>query len=166
MSNYSFAERRKWFEEYTHSARQGTFPPPYGAANPMAGIRWVCPCCGYPTLEERSRWEICCLCRWGDYGQDDPHADEVWGGPNYIFSLSMARSNFEEYLTKHDPRQERTLLFGIIDTTVEQEAKRHIVAAFDSMVNETDQGLLNILWQRVSYNEKVLELELFRRAGE
>jgi len=166
MSKYSFAERRRWFEDYTHSALQGTFPPPFGVEDPSAGTRWVCPCCGYPTLEERIRWEICCLCNWEDDGQDDPNADEVWGGPNSVYSLSKARSNFEEYLTKHDPRQERTLLFGLVKTPVEQEAKRYIVAAFDSMINETDQGLLNTLWQRVSDYEKVLEQELFRKTHE
>ena len=106
------------------------------------------------------------MCNWEDDGQDDPNADEVWGGPNSVYSLSKARSNFEEYLTKHDPRQERTLLFGLVKTPVEQEAKRYIVAAFDSMINETDQGLLNTLWQRVLDYEKVLEQELFRKTHE
>ncbi|WP_442894120.1 CPCC family cysteine-rich protein [Bradyrhizobium sp. AZCC 1721] len=30
-----------------------------------------CPCCGFPTLSERSAWEICCVCWWEDDGQGD-----------------------------------------------------------------------------------------------
>ncbi|MBO0695844.1 MAG: hypothetical protein J2P56_07045, partial [Verrucomicrobia bacterium] len=53
-----------------------------------------CPCCGFRTLSERSSWEICAVCWWEDDGQDDPNADEVWGGPNDKYSLSAARANF------------------------------------------------------------------------
>ncbi|WP_081327515.1 MULTISPECIES: CPCC family cysteine-rich protein [Paenibacillus] len=34
--------------------------------------RFNCPCYGYPTLEERRGWEICCLCDWEDDGQERP----------------------------------------------------------------------------------------------
>ncbi|WP_218025583.1 CPCC family cysteine-rich protein [Capsulimonas corticalis] len=42
-------------------------------------MRYPCPCCGYPTLPRRGWQDICGLCSWHDDGQDDPHADEVWG---------------------------------------------------------------------------------------
>ena len=53
-----------------------------------------CPCCGQPTLRERCRYEVCPECWWEDDGQDDPHADEVWGGPNADVSLTQARANY------------------------------------------------------------------------
>lgn len=54
-----------------------------------------CPCCGYDTLNERDRYETCFLCHWEDDGQDDPNADQVWGGSNQDFSLTEARENFK-----------------------------------------------------------------------
>jgi hypothetical protein len=54
----------------------------------------ACPCCGFLTLPKRGDDEICPVCFWHDDGQDDPHADEVWGGPNYSLSLTQARRNF------------------------------------------------------------------------
>ncbi len=56
-----------------------------------------CPCCRYHTLEERGGYEVCPVCYWEDDGQDDPDADEVWGGPNADLSLTQARVNFEEF---------------------------------------------------------------------
>lgn len=38
--------------------------------------------------------EICNVCWWEDVGQDDPRANEVWGGPNGKYSLCAARANF------------------------------------------------------------------------
>ncbi|WP_253907628.1 CPCC family cysteine-rich protein [Bacillus sp. WMMC1349] len=49
--------------------------------------REKCPCCGFPTIEERRIFEICELCNWEDDGQDDPNADEVWGGQMVIIPL-------------------------------------------------------------------------------
>lgn len=54
-----------------------------------------CPCCRYFTLEEGGGYEVCPACYWEDDGQDDPHADEVRGGPNADLSLTQARINFE-----------------------------------------------------------------------
>jgi hypothetical protein len=54
-----------------------------------------CPCCSCKSLYGRGQDEICPVCFWHDDGQDDPEADEVWGGPNYDLSLSRALENFE-----------------------------------------------------------------------
>jgi hypothetical protein len=54
---------------------------------------YVCPCCGYATLEKAIDSEICDICYWEDDGQDDPEANEVWGGPNHV-SLIEGRINF------------------------------------------------------------------------
>ena len=56
-----------------------------------------CPCCGFPTLTKRADDEICGVCGWQDDGQDDPRADEVWGGPNRGYSLNVARANFRSH---------------------------------------------------------------------
>jgi hypothetical protein len=40
-------------------------------------------------LSERGGYEICRLCNWEDDGQDDPHAEEVWGGPNRHSDLEL-----------------------------------------------------------------------------
>jgi len=55
-----------------------------------------CPCCGYLTLHGRGGYEICTVCFWEDDGQDDHDADEIRGGPNKDFSLTMARDNFKK----------------------------------------------------------------------
>ena len=57
---------------------------------------FACPCCGYATLGEEGGYEICVLCFWEDDGQDDPKADENWGGPNSV-SLTEARINFLQF---------------------------------------------------------------------
>jgi hypothetical protein len=60
-----------------------------------------CPCCGYRTLHERAGDDICSVCFWHDDGQDDAHADEVWGGPNKDLSLTKARENFRSFGAVH-----------------------------------------------------------------
>jgi len=40
-------------------------------------------------------YEICPVCFWEDDGQDDLHADAVWGGPNKDLSLTVARENYK-----------------------------------------------------------------------
>ena len=99
--------------------------------------KFSCPCCGYPTLCERGRYDICELCNWEDDGQDDPHADEVWGGPNYTYSLAEARINFQRYRIMYDPHRPATRLGGNSNTPAEDEAKRVIIEAFDAMVGES-----------------------------
>ena len=59
-------------------------------------MKLECPCCHNVTLGERGAWEICPVCFWEDDGQDDPRADEVWGGPNYELSLTAARENYKK----------------------------------------------------------------------
>jgi hypothetical protein len=58
---------------------------------------YLCPCCDFRTLQGRGGFEICSVCFWEDDGQDDPHADEVWGGPNRDLSLTAARANYAAF---------------------------------------------------------------------
>lgn len=55
---------------------------------------YQCPCCRCFTLGEPAGYSICPVCFWEDDGQNDPYADEVWGGPNSDLSLTAARENF------------------------------------------------------------------------
>jgi hypothetical protein len=82
------ATRQAWFEGYVRRLENDAIvaPPELGP--------YRCPCCHYLTLRARSRFEICPVCSWEDDGQDDPHAEEVWYGPNKSLSLTDARLNF------------------------------------------------------------------------
>ena len=54
---------------------------------------FCCPCCGYATLGGPGSYRICHICFWEDDGQDDPYADEDFGGPNRV-SLTQGRINY------------------------------------------------------------------------
>ena len=94
------------------------------------GVSFTCPCCGYPTLSERGAYNICPLCDWEDDGQDDPHADEIWGGPNSDYSLSEARTNFKKYLTMYRPNNERAYEMHLQELPI----KRELVSIYDQML--------------------------------
>jgi Cysteine-rich CPCC len=70
------------------------------------GDQLPCPCCGYLTLPDRGIYDICPVCFWEEDGQDDPHADEVWGGPNGSLSLTEARNNYRVLGASDPGRQE------------------------------------------------------------
>jgi len=53
-------------------------------------------------MDARGDFEICDECGWEDDGQDDPHADEVWGGPNGSLSLSAARTDYAAAVAAQD----------------------------------------------------------------
>src|SRR3989344_465877 len=71
-----FSARRKVFDEHIKQKDIKLFS---------------CPSCGYPTLGERGGYEICSICDWEVDNQDDPKADELWGGPNSNLSLTRSR---------------------------------------------------------------------------
>ena len=52
-----------------------------------------CPCCGYYTLSEAGKYDICPVCFWEDDGTRS--LDEV-SGPNHI-TLRLAMENYERY---------------------------------------------------------------------
>ena len=88
-----------------HGVRGVLRGPMQRVASMSARCLFRCPCCGFRTLSERSSWEICNVCWWEDDGQDDPNADEVWGGPNARYSLSVARTNFFSHQHMYDQRK-------------------------------------------------------------
>ena len=62
----------------------------------MTTLRYICPCCGYKTLEERAgNFEICSICYWEDDNlqRDNPH---YAGGANEE-SLYEAQQNFLKF---------------------------------------------------------------------
>lgn len=63
-----------------------------------------CPCCGRKTIENRGDYDICNVCWWEDCGQDNEHADDVLGGPNYGVSLTQAR-HFYLTIGIYNPKQ-------------------------------------------------------------
>jgi len=71
-------------------------PNEWRLACPSGGGPYTCPCCHLLTLDARGDFEICDECGWEDDGQDDPHADETWGGPNGSLSLSDARASYRQ----------------------------------------------------------------------
>ena len=152
--------RRRWFETYCDAASQGVHKPV------RPGIRYGCPCCGYPTLSERGGYEICWLCNWEDDGQDDPHAEEVWGGPNGPYSLAAARANFKRYLIMHDPAEPSKRIGGNSNTAIEQEAKRATVKAFDMLARTSEPRHVEQLSKLVRENFEVLQRELRRKIAD
>jgi len=155
-----FEQRRKWFEGYIQRIENGVSKPP------QSNTRYACPCCGYPTLFERGGYEICELCNWEDDGQDDPHENEIWGGPNGSYSLASARLNFQRYYIMYDPHEVTTRIRGNMNSAIEDQAKRTIAGAFDVMIGETDQSVIDSLWQRIFDAEKILNNEKLRRVRE
>ena len=101
------------------------------------GVSYTCPCCGYPTLAERGGYEICEICNWEDDGQDDPHADEVWGGPNGDYSLSEARANFEAHLTMYRKNDKR---FKRATASAHVQKKRKLIKRFDLQRRDSARG--------------------------
>ena len=99
----------------------------------------TCPCCGYPTIDERGAYEICSLCAWEDDGQDDAAhrppgvaavaPDAVAGGPNHDYSLSEARENFAQNLTSYRPSD-----IDFEGERAETPIRRDIVAAYERAI--------------------------------
>lgn len=97
--------------------------------------RFACPCCGYPTLDELSSYEICELCNWEDDGQGEDEADEVWGGPNSDYSLSEARSNFLVHRVMYSPDRDQRVTGR--DSPLEYETKGLLMAALTKLRTST-----------------------------
>lgn len=139
--------RRKFFDSY------GQRPNEFAAKLPPGGVRFSCPCCGYPTLGDRGCYQICELCFWEDDGNDDP--DEVRDGPNLDYSLTDAQLNFEQYLVKYPPQDDPRM--GGPDLPGVKALKQRLIAAFDQMLDEPPPAKLDELWLEVQQCERGLE---------
>lgn len=118
--------------------------------------REKCPCCGFPTLGERGVAEICRLCDWEDDGQDDPHADEIWGGPNGDYSLTEARKNYKENLIMY---RDRERIYR--QTNKDIETKKFLMSTFIALETcEPDSLEYEELWRKIKSleeNDSLLE---------
>src|SRR6185503_8797643 len=110
-----------------------------------------------PTLSDRQAYELCALCNWEDDGQDDPHADEVWGGPNKDYSLTEARTNFRKDLIMFRPGGDPRI--GGEDSELAKAAKRNIVGAFDELDGSAHRRSADDVWATIRANEKILREE-------
>lgn len=59
---------------------------------------FTCPCCWFPTIEEKNSFEICFICNWEDDWQDDNNQFEILWWPNWNLSLNDARNNISSKL--------------------------------------------------------------------
>lgn len=115
--------------------------------------RVKCPCCGYPTLDERGAYDICVLCNWEDDGQDDPYADEVWGGPNADYSLTEARNNYNSSYIMYSEGRDVRLVKGQAEE--ETNIKKTLVEAFNGMDGTISRD--EELWREVLRLEALLD---------
>ena len=155
--NEKQSKAKQWFYQYWARTEQGVFKPR------IEGICYECPCCGYPTLRSRGGNQICILCHWEDDGQDDPHADEVWGGPNYYLSLSTARENFRKYLITMDPQDIR---FEVHNSEIIKEIKHTMMTAYDALDHETNEEKREVLQEEIDEARKILREEVSARYRE
>lgn len=125
--------------------------------------RCICPCCGYPTLEELSAYEICELCNWEDDGQGDADADSVRGGPNSDYSLTEARENFTRYRIMYAPGQDQRITGA--DSILQYETKGLLIAAFKRWRESSVAGRTS-LEPEISRLEQILLDEVSRQVSE
>lgn len=118
-------KRRKWFDEYARKVALKI------NGESIIINRFTCPCCGYPTLNERAGWDICHICNWEDDGQDDQDASKIRGGANHGYSLDMGRDNFEKYLIMYSPDNNPTIFGG--DSETEVTLKQELIAIFEEI---------------------------------
>ena len=158
------AERRQRFEDFfrrvQHVALELKSVPHLPLAHPQPGVRYPCPCCGYPTLDDRGGWDICWVCRWEDDGQDDPKADEVWGGPNGSLSLTDCRREYEQrvsqghYFASWEPTD--SIVYHTFGKMFE---------ALTAMLRTNESDELSRLWQTVLDNEALINRWYEKRAA-
>jgi hypothetical protein len=128
----------------------------------ILALRVNCPCCHYPTLTERNEYQICELCGWEDDGQDDPFAEEIYGGPNSDYSLAEARINYKLYRT-----MDRLGSYAQInhpDSELEYNTKGLLMIAFDQLRTLKKPNVM--LETEIQRLEQILQDEVTRRVDE
>lgn len=146
-----FWQQRKFFDSYGSRTNEQL------AKLPPHGVRVSCPCCAYPTMFGATG-EICDLCSWEGFEQDDHNADEIIRGPNGNYSLVEARLNFENYLGMYSPDD----VHHSPDSNRRKQIKQEIISAFERMMDEPSVEELNNLWQIIGDCEQSLYQELKR----
>jgi len=136
MTTEDFTKRRAWFEAYLEK-RPGK-------------PRFVCFCCGYPTLTERAEYDICCLCWWEDVGLDDPSITS----PGHSTPLWRARQNFADHLTMYERGKDTRA--GGPDSFLIVQAKKALIAAYEALRLSLKKTSLSSLWKLARDAEKRL----------
>jgi hypothetical protein len=128
--NDELENRKKWFLKYISNLESKS------VVNECVSD-FHCPCCNYPTLPERGTYHICPLCFWEDDGQDEPYAEEVWGGPNGDYSLTEARNNFARYLTCYRPEDKKKFDLN----TEKNHIKKLLIEKYDELYGIKEKSL-------------------------
>ncbi len=102
-------------------------------------------------LASRAGYDYCSLCHWEDDGQDDPYADEEWGGPN-DHSLAQARANFEKTccVWSFDERDDfsRWNQATLFDARM-IASKRRLRAAYEALMSCDTPARIYDQWQAI-----------------
>lgn len=95
-------KRRELFKNIIQSKKGKTQLPP------------TCPACGYPTLIERGKNELCPICFWQDSGLDEKDADKIIKSPDGQITLNQYRiqifHNLENFFTSIEKETMETFL--------------------------------------------------------
>ena len=147
MNGVDFYERRRWFERYRAEVLAGEIKESAHL------LKHTCPCCGYPTLEQRGAYEICTICWWEDDGTDEADLGRV-SGPNHI-TLAEGRRNFE--LCFHSEGRGVEVNPGVNDVKATRN-RRRAAEGFDGMLSaatteETD-ALVGVANEALDENTK------------
>ena len=144
-----FEKRRNWFDRHPEYRQI-----PLVIKHPGAGLNYAryftCPACGYPVWNFSPDtsfdlggnpyfYEICLLCDWADlydylYSEIQ---EEVEYDPNFGYTLSRARENFEKYLCIFTPQDGP--LFAYNTEKAVLSLKKKLCAIYDEMIMETGQ---------------------------
>jgi len=153
--------RRTWFAKYRKAAARADYRDP----EDVIEVPYTCPCCGYPTLAARNRLWYCAICWWEDDGQDDPRADEVFGGPNGIYSLSQSRQYFRQYGKYSPPNENARLAYPDEEgeSELERESVRRMISTFEAMMTPQDDDARIALWEVVKECYATLDAEKRRK---
>lgn len=112
--------------------------------------KFNCPCCGYPTLDEQGRYDICWLCDWEDDGQNDLDADRVKGGPNADYSLTEARHHFKNNYTMY-----RETNSDSIQNQKKLCIQKNAIAEFEKLKTTNNKDTSHI-WDNINILEQKL----------
>jgi len=152
-------QRRQWFKKHLNH-----FVEPTGSSVKSQLTRYTCPCCGFPTLHVRNLYDCCTICFWEDDGQDDPEADEVWGGPNIDYSLSDARRNFLNYLSMFSPKDEDD--FPIHSGVAAQKAKQDLLDYYNKISENPDRYSQNEIRDEMEKHVKLISRTISKARGD
>lgn len=105
--------------------------------------KYVCPCCGYPTLKTKGQFEICPICLWEDFGQGEKDKYIDYGGPNGN-SLLGARYNFTSRKNNYSQKYQEQVFNQYNDFLLKSN---NIIKLFDKMIaiNKINKNIYSLI---------------------